>query len=140
MAGSEKFVESVKRFTIKKKERLKHRKSISEAYTNGRTIQVYPLRAYYTEVTSTDSLLVKAAFAIPKRNFKKSVDRNLLKRKMREAYRLNQYLFKDRISGARQINLVLLYFIRDKLSYQIIEKAAQKILKRLAKELQPSDA
>lgn len=130
----------MKRFTLNKKERLKHRKSISEAYTKGQTIQVYPLRVYYTEITATDSLLVKVAVAVPKRNFKKSVDRNLLKRKMREAYRLNQYLLKDRIGGVRQINLVLLYFVRDKLSYQIIEKAAQKILKRLAKELQPSDA
>lgn len=63
------------------------------------------------------------------------MDRNRIKRQLREAYRLNQYLLKDEVSFSCQINLVFLYYIREKLHYTAIEKATQKVLKRLAKEI-----
>jgi ribonuclease P protein component len=90
---------------------------------------------YFYQVPMTDHDGVKAAFVAPKKNFKKAVDRNRIKRQMREAYRLNQYLLKDEVPHSVQINLVFLYYIREKLHYTVIEKATQKVLKRLAKEI-----
>ena len=74
------------------------------------------------------------AFTVSKRNFRRAVDRNRIKRLMREAYRLNQYLLKDELDMTR-VNLVFLYYIKDELSFSFLEKAAQKLLRRLAKEL-----
>ena len=78
---------------------------------------------------------MKIAFVAPKKIFKKAVDRNRIKRQMREAYRLNQYILIDELTHPYQVDLVFLYYIRDKLHYTDIEKATQKILRRLAKEI-----
>ncbi|MBK8502903.1 MAG: ribonuclease P protein component [Saprospiraceae bacterium] len=125
----------MRRYTLHKDSRLKSQKSISEAFVGGKSIQVYPIRVYFYHLPTTDHAGVKAAFVAPKKNFKKAVDRNRIKRQLREAYRLNQYLLKDEIPDAWQVNVVFLYYIREKLNYTVIEKATQKVLKRLAKEM-----
>ncbi len=130
----------MKRFTLDKKSRLKREKSISEVFTRGKTIQVYPLRVYFAAQTGpVEGVPVKVAFAVPRKNFKRAVDRNRLKRQMREAYRLNQFLLRDRLPDNQLIHLVFLYFVREKLPYPVIGQAAQKILKRLAMEFQSNE-
>ena len=76
--------------TLGKKERLKSRKLIGRLFEEGTSIKNFPYRLVYlsTEITSVFS--VKASFSVPKRNFKKAVDRNRIKRLIREAYRLEK--------------------------------------------------
>ena len=76
--------------TLGKKERLKSRKLIGRLFEEGTSIKNFPFRLVYlsTEITSVFS--VKASFSVPKRNFKKAVDRNRIKRLIREAYRLEK--------------------------------------------------
>lgn len=82
--------------TLGKKERLKSRKLIGRLFEEGTSIKNFPFRLVYlsTEITSVFS--VKASFSVPKRNFKKAVDRNRIKRLIREAYRLEKKnVFKE---------------------------------------------
>ena len=128
-------IESLKQFSLSKKERLKSAKSLTRLFKEGKSFAVFPLRVYYLEVAETeDRTGIKGAFSVPKRLFRRAVDRNRLKRQMREAYRLNK---SDLHSSALEhpLDLILIYYGSEPLTYRSIEQATQHILTRLVKKL-----
>jgi ribonuclease P protein component len=80
------------RFTFRKEERLKSEKLIKELFGKGSSFYFFPFKVFVlshpNQSYSTHQVLLTAS----KKNFKRAVDRNLLKRRMREAYRLNKNL------------------------------------------------
>mgnify|MGYP000208509364 CR=1 FL=1 len=75
----------------------------------------------------------RVAFSVPKKNFKKAVQRNLLKRRMREAFRIHQSLLptKDEKSVPLYHHLMFIYQSKDIEPYQRIEQAAVKLLYKM---------
>ena len=71
-----------------KSSRLHLRKDINELFVSGKSFQVPPFRVVYKQMPFSDASL-KIAISIPKRNFKHAVDRNRIKRQVREAFRIN---------------------------------------------------
>jgi ribonuclease P protein component len=125
----------LKKFSLSKKERLKSAKSLTRLFKEGKSFAVYPLRVYYLEVAVTEEREgLKCAFSVPKRLYRKAVDRNRLKRQMREAYRLNK---SDLHFWAQEhpLDLMLIYYSPEPHTYKKIEQAAQRILLRLVNEL-----
>ena len=83
---------------------------------------------------------VSMAVSVPKRLFKRAVDRNLLKRRIREAYRLNKLDLYALLKGKDQkLNLVIQYKHQKIASYQIIEEALIKALIKLTETLNELD-
>jgi ribonuclease P protein component len=83
---------------------------------------------------------VSMAVSVPKRLFKRAVDRNLLKRRIREAYRLNKGdLYALLQEKEKKLNLVIQYQHRKIESFHVIEEALIKGLKKITKTLNTLD-
>ena len=123
------------RLTFRKDERLHRKKELELVLKKGRTIQMLPFKVlYYTsERNETEQLSpIKIGISIPKRLFKRAVDRNLLKRRTKEAYRINRiplkkFLIKENLC----LWVFLIYQKGELLNYDQIEDKIILILQRL---------
>lgn len=116
-------------FAFPKAERLCAVSAVEHLYKDGNTFLRHPLKINFLRETAPkegDFLLPKVLFVVPKRSFKKSVERNLIKRRMREAYRLNKHLFFEATAdGTLHCPLMYVsffYVAKEILPYQAIEK------------------
>jgi len=119
-------------FTFQKEERLCSQKMIGELFTTGESFLAYPLKVVFLKTDSLNSFPAQVAFTVSKRNFKRAVKRNLLKRRMREAYRLNKSGFYSDLA-AKEMNIAAMFvFIgKDVVEYLTIEKAMISALKKM---------
>ena len=126
-------------FSFTKKERLSSRKSISFLFQSGKAVYAPPLKLLFIKATGITQPAV-ATISVPKRLFKRAVDRNLLKRRIREAYRLNKSGFYSRLKESnRQVHIVIQYQQKEIVDYQTIEKGLKKGLERILMKLEKSD-
>jgi ribonuclease P protein component len=132
LAGNNKDINP--RATFKKAERLCSKKVIDKLFTEGKSIFVHPVKMVYLETQIQSDYPVQVAITVPKRNFKKAVQRNLIKRRLREAYRLNKSKFYKGL-GEKQVALFFIYSGKSACEYREIEKAIIKGLNKLALEI-----
>jgi ribonuclease P protein component len=79
---------------------------------------------------------VQFGLSVPKRRFKSAVERNVLRRKMREAYRLNKHrIYTALADQEQQFAFMVLYTGQEALPYSEIEKAMQQIIRRFIKKV-----
>jgi ribonuclease P protein component len=78
-------------------EKLKSKILIDRLFAEGKSVNKFPLKLIYTPVENPEILTHKTGVSVPKRNFKKAVDRNYFKRLMREAFRKNKYLVDNNL-------------------------------------------
>ena len=83
------------RLTFGKQEKLKSRKLIERLFEEGKSVKKYPIRLVYLQTDHTSDLPAQVGFSVPKRHFKRAVDRNRIKRLLREAYRIQKKNFTD---------------------------------------------
>lgn len=123
------------KYTLKKKEILSGQIKINEVFNSGNTLFVYPLKVFYNQKEDfiTNESKVLFSVSIPKKIFKKAVHRNLLKRRIREAYRLNKLFLTDNINKEIQLSFMLVYVGKKIESFSKIEKSVIQII-RLFKE------
>ena len=119
--------------TLGRSERLKSEKSISLLFETGSSLSVQPIRLIFLLKSSPENFPVKIGFAVPKKNFKRSVDRNLLKRRMREAYRLNKHiLIKEGQSTLPGLEIMLIYQGQKVEDFDRICNSIKELLKKLS--------
>ena len=75
-----------------KTEKLKSRKLVEELFARGKSLHLFPIRISYKFLPLLDNekTILQVGVSVSKRNFKKAVDRNRIKRLLREAYRLQK--------------------------------------------------
>ncbi|MBR1769319.1 MAG: ribonuclease P protein component [Bacteroidales bacterium] len=117
-------------FSFPKKERLCNKKKIDSLFSKGKAFLCYPFSVKY--LLSQGDGKIQILIVCSKRYQKKAVSRNYIKRRMREAYRLNNSQLKNRLTEAGQDLFVSLSYISKDLSdYHFIEKNISDVLKTL---------
>ena len=122
------------RNTFKKHDRLKSSLSIETLYRENHYIVLYPLKCYYafSERNENESAM-RVSFTVPKKTFKNAVARNKLKRRMREAYRLNfRKIWETEMQqNNKQLKLFFIYIGKDIFDYNSIEKNMVVLMNKL---------
>jgi ribonuclease P protein component len=122
----------LKKYTFNKKERLCHRKDIEILFQKNKSFLIYPFKILYKIVEKQDNTPIKVLISVPKRNIKHAVDRNLLKRRIKEAYRKNKISLSDALEkNNTKIQLALIYVSKEIVDYSFIEKKILLTLQRL---------
>jgi ribonuclease P protein component len=124
------------RDTLGKQERLKSKKLIEKLYAEGDSVKTFPLRMMYVQTAHTSEFPCQVGVSVAKRNYKLAVDRNRLKRLMRETYRLQKqivynnldepYVFMISYIGREEIKYEDLYLKMEKLLTLFIDKVKVK--------------
>ena len=129
---------------LPKSERLHSTKIIETLLSDGNILFNYPFKVYFCvkkELVSSAGSACRFALVIPKRNFKRAVHRNLLKRRIREAYRKNKSLIYDvLLKQALSLDFLVRYVSVEQLSYATIEQAMQQTLRKMGEVLAQSHA
>ena len=104
-------------------------------FSKGKSFTAYPVKVVYIETPVDLIFPAQAMFVAPKRSFKRAHDRNKLKRRMREVYRLNKAPFYEELKSTnRKLIVAFIYVSKKQEEYPAIEKS---ILKLLAGVLKP---
>lgn len=130
--------------SLSRAERLRSLSAIRRLFGEGKSGFVYPFRYNFLihtdapsaadEQTTSSSEYVKVMFSVPKRFHKRANKRNLLKRRSREAYRLNRTSLVESLSSrGLRVELALVYSTKESHSYKTIEYAVQRILEQIIK-------
>ena len=112
-------------FSFPKSERLYKKKDIQELFDKGSSFYLYPFRVIVQRQPTQDTNQV--LFSVSKKNFKRAVDRNLIKRRMREAYRLN----KAALPETSKLQMAYIYTAKDILLFDQIRDKMVATFKRL---------
>lgn len=122
-------METARRFTLPRSRILRSKTEIDALLARGAVLFRYPIKAYCLERGLPGQALPRMMVSVPKRNFKRAVQRNLLKRRIREAFRLNAGLL-----GERRFDILFVYLGRETESYDRIEATVTGILRQLAEK------
>ena len=112
--------------TLGKQERLKSKILIGKLYTEGKSVKNFPLRMVYLQTSHSSKYPAQVGVSVPKRNFKKAVHRNRLKRLLRETYRKQKHIIYNSIE--QPYVFMISYIGKDALTYQELEIKMEKLL------------
>lgn len=123
-----------KRFGFPKAERLKSRKAIDSLFAEGKSFAVFPVRVTYRFFAADEKTSgLQVGVTVSKRYFKKAVDRNRIKRLLREAYRLQKEALQEQLKANNKGGVVFfLYSDKNIASFEAIKTAMAKCLKKLS--------
>jgi ribonuclease P protein component len=125
--------------TFGKAEKLKRQKQIEVLFAEGKSIACFPVRAKYRVLPHAEGAgagPVQAGVSVSRKNFKRAVDRNRLKRLLREAYRMQKgELLKTILENNKQLHLFLIYTGKTIVSFALVQEAVKSCLAQLQQKV-----
>ena len=119
-----------KQFTLGKNERLKSRKQIEQLFKEGKSFFILPYRIYYLLMPS--SSILQFGVGVSGKNFKKAVDRNRIKRLIKEAYRLQKLSLQKKLKEKDlQLNVFFIYTTKELPGFNFVKEKLAVALKKL---------
>ena len=123
-------------YTFKKEERLCNKKLIESLFHNGSSFLCYPFKASWLQVDDVMPYPAQVLITVSKKRYKHAVDRNLVKRRIREAYRLNKqlHLYEQLDESGKRLVFSISYIGKDIVPYELMGKKMLKLLQQLSSE------
>ena len=124
-------------FTFKKREHIVSTRLIETLFGSGsKSMAAYPLRAVYQMVPRTlTDIPVQVLISVPKKHFKHAVDRNRVKRQVREAYRHQKQTLFDAVSEDQSLLLAFVWLSDELVPSSTVSDRIGKLVKRIAEKL-----
>ena len=116
------------KFTLNKKQRLKSRKSIEDLFASGKTISSGSCKAFYKSFPGN----LQMGAGVSTKNFKRAVDRNRIKRLIRECWRLQKNSLEEKL-GENGLNVFILYTGKELPEYKTVYGNIGALLEKLQK-------
>lgn len=126
---------AAERFTLSKEERICSKKLINELFTgNGRSMTAFPLRVVFMKRTIVDDQPRAAMLvSVPKRYFKHAVDRNRVKRQVREAFRRNKSIIIQNLTDDHEaVAMAFVWLTNEKYPSSEVENRMVRLLTRIS--------
>jgi len=120
-------------YSFPKEERLHSKKLIAELFSKGSSFNLYPLRFVYLKHAQPTATKPQVLVSVSKKYFKRAVDRNRIKRQLREIYRQHRHLLLVEENYSVQI-LAILYIGKEKKTFNLIQKKLNLGLERSVTE------
>ncbi|RYY36592.1 MAG: ribonuclease P protein component [Sphingobacteriaceae bacterium] len=122
--------------TFKKEERLCNKRLIDSLYHSGSSFLCYPFKVSWLVTTHPMPYPAQVVFSVSKKRFKRATQRNLVKRRSREAYRLHkqQLLYNTLTASGKNIAFSLGYIGKEIEDFSFFEKKMIKLLGQLCAE------
>lgn len=125
------------RHTFPKNEKLTSKKVFEQLFSSGKSMAAYPYRFVWVRNNILQKSQAKIGISVPKRLFSKAVDRNKLKRRIRESYRKNKKLLYLTLEAYKiSVSLLVIYTAKEELSYSDLDKKMILSLPKLAEKIQ----
>lgn len=118
--------------TFKKRERLSGKITVNRLFNSGKSFFLHPFLVYYRPVNNADKQC-RVLITVSKRNYKKAVTRNLIKRRIRESYRLIKSGEQDALFSKKQYDIGLVYISKEVHSSKLIKTKLKIVLDKLSK-------
>ncbi|MBA3827838.1 MAG: ribonuclease P protein component [Taibaiella sp.] len=127
------------RYTFKAYERLKREQNIDTLFRTGKAFSVFPVRAIYHIVPMAvgEESPVRVGFSVPKKKFRKSVDRHRIARLMREVWRLNKHLVYEAVPPDKQVHLFFMFTDTTMPAMPAVHSAVTGSIAKLVQMLSP---
>lgn len=132
MESVDKHKDGISKNTFPKTQRLGSKRLIEELFNKGLSHYLYPFRLHYLPHIEGQPAFPQVLVSVSKRNFKKAVDRNRIKRQLKEAYRKNKNtLFAGLEANKIPSCLGFVYIAKEKIPFEELEKKLNLVLLRL---------
>jgi ribonuclease P protein component len=118
---------------FRKSERLCNKKQIAQLFNKGDTFFIFPFRVVFLKQDLFSGAEVRILFLVGKRLFKTAVQRNRIRRRMRECWRKSKSLYFKASENNKSMHVAIQYVVTKEESYELLEEKIKLVLQRLQK-------